>query len=654
MTSSIINKIRTLLNKVKISLSVLYSKIIKPSTKLNYKNNLIKNFKKQNDLDKKLVFYLSKSRIPNLKQIKYIKRYLNPWELRLLQICLFVIFINLAFVSLRFYFNHLQTIATTGGEYNEGLIGTPKYINPLYSNINDVDNDISSLIFSSIFKWGKNGDLINDLASSYEISQDNKNYLIKIKQGIKWHNGKSLTPDDIIFTFKAIKDPQYRSTWRASFSGVDIKKVDDTTIKFILNEPYAAFLELLTFGIIPGELWQQVPANAALLTELNLKPIGSGPYKFKSLVKDKSGNIKSYTLVTNNEYYREIPYLNQITFKFFDDISESISALNNNLINGISYLPPNLKTELVAQDSINFFNLAMPQLTAIFFNTKDTAAVSDKLVRQALALALNKNKIISQASTSPINPIDSPILPDSFAYSPNQKGIYNLASSSQILELAGWKITEIKDENINKANEEALSTDATIKQKAENKLMLGKGTWRSKNDNYLIIELTTANTPEYVTVAEEIAKLWQNIYIKTIINLIPAAQIQSDIIRQRKFQALLYSELVGNDPDPYAFWHSSQIESTGFNITNYANKEVDKLLEDARLTNDINLRKEKYIKFQEILAEEVPAIFLYSSNYTYVQSKEIKGFEIKKILLPRDRFSNITEWYIKTRKKLIW
>lgn len=642
-------------NKVKITFMDFFHRFKEYLYKLKSKNGLAKNGKEQINLDKKLVYSLSKTIWPNWGQLKYVGRYLTHKELWIVRCCLLIILASSVFSGTKFYIKHQQTLPTNGGEYIEGLAEAPKYLNPLYANASNTDSDIVSLIFSSLFKRNKNGELINDLAESYEVSSDGKNYAIKIKSGVKWHNDSPLTVSDIIFTFNAIKDIQYKSPLRTSFIGVELEAVDDKTIKFILSEPYAGFLDLLTFGILPEELWQQINPKATSLAELNLKPIGSGHYKFKSLVKDKSGNIRTYTLIKNNNYYSQIPFINKITFKFFAGLPELASSLNNNLINGMSYLPGQSKSEVVAQDSLNFFQLRQPQLTAIFFNSKINPALSDKKVRQALSFGLDKNKIATISDEQGALVIDGPILPESFAYNANiKKYNYNIATATKLLDEAGWKTVKTSQEEIDKAKSEINSADEAIKKKAEAKISLGVGEWRVKDNNYLIIELTTVDTLEYAKVADEIAKSWQAINVKTIVNLVQANKVQSEIIRQRAFSALLYSELANADPDPYAFWHSSQIGQTGLNIADYDNKEVDKLLEDARLTNDMNARREKYNKFQEIIAEEAPAIFLYSPNYTYIQSKQVKGFSVKNILMPSDRFVNINEWYIKTSKKLVW
>lgn len=606
------------------------------------------------ELDKKLVFSLSKSRIPNLRQLKYFRRYLNKSELWLVNICFVLILASLAFLGVRFYKNNLETLPAYGGEYIEGLVGSPKYINPLYASLNDADNDISSLVFSTLFQRDKNGELKQDLAESYQVSGDGKTYTIKIRPGVKWHNGSALTPDDVIFTFNAIKDSQYKSSLRASFSGVEIDKVDDNTIKFVLAEPYAAFLDLLTFGILPQELWQQIPANAASLAELNIKPVGSGPFKFKSFVKDKAGNIRSYVLAVNSDYYGQKPLIEKITFKFFGNTSEAVTALNSNLINGISYLPRQQKNELVAQDSLNFHKLNLPQLTAIFFNPKGNQALADKNVRQALAFSLDKRTIVGNTLGDDALIIDGPILPNSFAYNSINKYKYDKEKAAKLLDDAGWKIVEVNDEDIKKAQEDAKSKDAKIKKNAEEILKAGKGKWRVKKNIFLAIELTTSDNPEYSKIVEEIAKYWKELNFRVTVKIVPAGQIQSDTIKMRNFSALFYGEFIGADPDPYPLWHSSQSGENGLNIADYSNKDLDKALEEARLTVDKNVRKDKYKKFQEIMAEDEPAIFFYSPSYIYVQTKKVKGFDVGYIFTPKDRFSNISDWYINTKKQLHW
>lgn len=609
----------------------------------------------QTELDKKLVYSLSKKKIPSLRQIRYVEKVLNKKERIVIRTSFVVFFISILIGSLNFYFTHLELMPAKGGEYTEGVVGSPKYINPLYSSYSDVDGDLTSLIFSSLFKRDQNGGLANDLVESYEVSSDNKIYTLKIKQGVKWHDGTDLKADDVIFTFNAIKDSRYNSPLRASFLGVEADKIDETTIRFILIEPYAAFLDLLTFGILPENLWYQISPTSAALADLNIKPIGSGPYKFKSFTKDKSGNVKAYTLIRNENYYNQEPYIDSLVFRSFASFEEVVVDLNSNSIQGASYLPKRFEKDLVAPDSLNLYKINLPQLTAIFFNKEKNKALAEKKVRQALAMAIDKGSIVKEVLEEDARVIDGPILPDNFAYNPdNKKYKFDQEASRGLLNESKWEEVEITEEMIMQAEGDASSEDEKTKEQAVEKLSVGAGKWRQKDGQFLIVNLTTVESEENLQIVKKIKDYWESVGVKTQTEVIPANKMQIDVLRPRNYQALFYGQVVGADPDSYAFWHSSQIKDIGLNIANYSNKEVDALLEDARVTNDNEQRKEKYKKFQEIITEDLPAVFLYSPVYTYIQDKKIKNFNIKNILVPHDRLNNISDWYIKTDKKIVW
>lgn len=653
-SKTFIYKTSTFLKKAKEALISVYSGLFKIFG-VSGKKDKADEYGDRQCLDKKLVFSLSKTRIPSWKQIKYLKKFLSPFELWLLRASALILAASVIFLAARFTISHLQVAPAEGGEYTEGLVGSPKYINPLYSNLSDVDSDISRLIFSSLLKRGDGGKLVNDLAESYTVNEDGKTYIFKIKKDVKWHNGATLTADDILFTFSSIKDGRFKSPLKASFSGVEIEKINEENIKFILKEPYAAFPELLIFGIMPAELWYQISPNAATLAELNLKPVGSGPYKFDSLVKDKNGQIKIYKLTANENYYGSNPYITNMAFKFFPDFSEAVRALNDNAIDGIGYLPRAEQKKLAAKGTLNIYKPVFPHLAAVFFNQKASAPLKEKAVRQALALAIDKNAIIGGILSGDAYPIDGPILPSSFAYNANNKKYpFNMGEAAKILEGAGWKIMEVTEDDIKKAEADKENNDEKTKNAALAKLAVGAGKWREKDNKFLTIKLTTVEIADNAEVAETIRQSWEKLGIKTEMELIPPAQIRNNIIKTRNFSALLYGEVMGADPDPYAFWHSSQTGENGLNISDYANKEVDRLLEEGRLALNYEARAEKYKKFQEVITEELPAIFLYSPAYIYVQNKKIKGFAMENIFIPSDRFADISQWHIKTRKKLVW
>lgn len=571
-----------------------------------------------------------------------------------MKISFFVVFVGLIFLGTRFYLTRLQEVPLRGGVYSEGLVGVPININPLYVDANDVDKDIASLIYSKIFRRNKDGLLEKDLVSNYEISADGKVYTFEIRDNMHWHDGAPLTVDDVVFTFNAIKEPRYKSPLRTSFIGVEIEKIDEKKFKFTLANPYVAFLDLLTFGILPSEKWYQISPESALTVELNKKPIGSGMYKFDKLTKEKSGNIKEYDLVINDDYYGEMPLVN-INFKFYSTVDEAIQAMNDGLIDGINYLPFDRQTEILAPKNFNFNKLYLPQLSILFFNQKKNASLADKAIRQALAYGIDKNEIVNSDLGGGAYAIDGPILPNNFAYNDQiKKYAPDMKKAGELLESVDWKIVEVTEKMVEDAEKNLESSDEAVMADANEIVALGVGKWRKKGDKYFTIRLVTVDRAEYIRVADRVKSYWESLGVKTEVEIVPVAISQSEVIKSRNFDVLLYGQVLGADPDPYLFWHSTQTNDGGYNVANFQNKEVDQLLEDARQALKQEDRQAKYKKFQEIITEEVPAIFLYSPIYTYPQAKKIKNFNIKDILVPSDRFDNINEWYLKTGKKIIW
>jgi len=574
----------------------------------------------QKNLDKKLTLSLTKSRFPSLKQVKYLSRVLSKKEIKIIKSLSIIIFISLIFLGTTFYFQHITKVPVLGGEYVEGLVGFPQYINPLLAQTNDVDMDISRLVFSSLFRYNQKLELVPDLVSSYEISKDGKIYTLYLRKDAKWHDGENFTAEDVIFTVESIQNPEFRSPLAPSLRGIKLEKIDDYVIKFILLEPYAPFLENLTFGILPEHLWINIPPINANLAEYNIKPIGSGPFKFKSLVKDKLGNIKSYTLVRNENYYNQKSYLKKITFKFFPNFEEAVQALKTKEIEGISFLPKEFK-RTIKNKNLKYYSFELPQYTALFFNPKNNEILKDKNIRQALAYSIDREKIINEVLKDEGRIIDSPILPGFLGFNPDLKKYkFDPKIAGELLDKAGFELKEGKRKN--------------------------------KNNEELEITLTTVDQSENYKTGELIKKNWEDLGLKVNLQIISTNQVQRKIIKPRAYEILLYSEIIGTDPDPFPFWHSSQISDPGLNLAILPNRHIDQLLEEARKTNDREEKRMKYIQFQNILAEEVPAIFLYNPTYSYVTHKKIKGLELNRIMVPADRFIEIEKWYIKTKR--VW
>ena len=527
------------------------------------------------------------------------------------------------------YFENTREAPVYGGEYLEGMVGQPRFINPVLCQTSDIDSDLSTLIYSSLLKLDSEGKLVNDLAENYEVKDDSLEYVFYIKKGVKWHDEKEFTVDDIIFTIQTIQNGDFNSPLQTSWRGIRAEKIDDHAIRFILKNAYSPFLNNLTFGILPKHLWEFTEVSNFPLTEYNLTPIGTGSYKFKQFTKDRDGKVSSVKLEANENYYAKIPFISKLTFKFFKTEEDAIASFNRKEIKGINYLSPKNEKRIIDLEKANLHQLHLPRYFAVFFNQTKSKALSDKTVRLALSYALDKDKMIKEILDGEGNRVETPIPPQLLGYNSKTK-VYDYAEehANNILEAEGWIDSDgdgIREKKQNDEDEEAIKLEFI---------------------------LVTTDWPELVESAKMLQEMWGKVGAHVEIKSIQASELKNDYIKPREYEALLFGEILNYDPDPFAFWHSSQKKESGLNLSLYDNLEVDKLLEEARQETNQEIRAEKYHKFQELVTEDIPVIFLYSPNYLYLHSNSVQGVKLNNIVIPSNRFNGIEEWFVKTKR--VW
>lgn len=561
---------------------------------------------------------------------------LGPWEKKIVFVLAAIIIISSFRLLYDFWMGHTVSAPDRGGVLTEGVIGTPRYINPILAQTNEVDLDLTRLIFSSLFAADPNGELKPDLVKEYSLSDDKKTYTIKIKSDVRWHDGEKLTIDDVLFTVKAIQDSSYKSPLRANLTGVEAEKVDDLTLKFSLKTPYEPFLENLTFGILPSHIWQYISADNTLLAEYNIKPVGSGHYKLDTITKDKLGTIISINLTANDGYYGQLPYIKQVVFKFFKDQGSLVQAINDKQVDATAYLGGEEASQ-IANANLKNYILKTPRYFAVFFNQEKSKTLPDKNVRMALNYLTDKDRLINAALNGNGQKIETPI-PPVFEESTAETKIYKFDPSyaATILTNSGW----IEGQDKFRAKQ----TTAKVTDKKTRK------TQTVVTDTIpLEITLTTGDSPEFKKIAETLQSQWQQGGVKVNLNFLKPADIQS-AIKNRDYEALLFGEILNLDPDPYIFWHSSEVKDPGLNLALYSNPDVDKLLENARIEFDANKRKDLFAKFQAEVVDDVPAVFLFNPYFSYWMRPDLLGFDEKIITMPADRFSGINQWYLATKR----
>lgn len=549
----------------------------------------------------------------------YISKFLSFKEKIIFSFLIFIIiggFISWGTIA---YFSLTKPVAKQGGSYTEGIIGQPLYVNPLLSQSSETDADLTRVIYSGLLKLNGNGNLIGDLAKSWDISSDQKTYTLHLKENAVWHDGEKLNADDVFFTISILRDPAYKSPLRYNWQGVAIKQIDDHTLAFELKKSYFGFLNNLTVGILPKHIWENVAPEKFALADYNLEPVGSGPYKFYDFQKDSSGNILSYELRSFENYFSNRPYISKITFNFYPNEDSAIEAYNKKEILGISGISPEKISRLKTAGSAAIYEIAIPRYFSVFFNQNKSVALADSEVRKALVCAVNRQEIIEKVLSGKGVNINSPFLPQMKEYAGDiERCDSDIEEANKILEEAGWKLSE--------------------------------NGIREKDGTKLEFRIFTTDWPELAQTADILKSQWKEIGASAEVNVLTISDLQQNYIRPREYDALLFGQATSLNPDPCPFWCSSQKRDPGLNLSFFGDDEVDKILEEAREISDENERIEKYRRFQEIIKNKNPAAFLYSPLYLYSVNRQVKGLELKSLNAPSQRFSEINKWYVKTKR----
>ncbi len=519
------------------------------------------------------------------------------------------------------YYSKTEPVADYGGEYIEGIVGQPLHINPVLSQSNNADEDLVRTIYSGLLKYGKEGNLEQDLAERYELSEDKTLYTFHLKKGVLWHDGQPLTASDVLFTINLLEDPVYKSPLRVNWQGIEADIQGEYTITFKIKTPYVGFPNNLTFGILPKHIWESVSPENFSLTELNLKPIGAGPYKYSTFQKDSKGNIISYKLVSNPNYHAEKPYISKLTFHFYPDDESILAAYNTKEIMGINNISPQKIRDIKIEQSASIHKFSTPRYFAVFINQTKSFALANDEVRKSLAYATNRDEIITQVLGGNGTPVQAPFFKNMTGYTEElEQYEFNLEKANQILDEHGWT--------------------------------RGEDGYRAKNGKALEFTLITTDWAELVKTADLLKFQWEKTGVKVRVDSFSISDIQQNYIRPREYEALLFGQVLGSDPDPYSFWHGSQKKDPGLNLSLFGDNDTDKLIDDGRAEFDAATRASLYIDFQKKLHNELPAIFLYSPDYVYPVTKKVRGIEITTLISPAQRFHNINSWYVKTKR--VW
>lgn len=573
--------------------------------------------------DHALVLQVTESKkLPRWKQLRYAGLVLNFKERRVIFLTLAVLLVGIGLSIWSIMQDRMVRVPVNGGKITEAIVGSPKAINPLYALTNDPDADMCALIFSGLFRRDGRGAIVPDIASNFEWSEDGKKLTIILRDDVYFHDGVRLTSEDVAFTLNVAKNSEWHSAYASALRGATIEATDERTIAISLTEADASILNALTVGILPAHIWQTISPSNALLADANIRPIGTGPYRIRSFRQNSNGSVLAYTFEQYNRYYGLKPYIDKIEFRFYPDHQSAEDALHGGQVDSLAFVSGQKVSKMIG-DQLKSSSIELPQLTMAFLNVNDPILKETK-VRQALELAVDRSAI-ADAQAKLATPIFGPY---PFNEQPTNASSTeeNLATARALLDSAGWKLNS--DSDVRTKNKNASSTSDVER---------------------LEFSITVPNVVDLIDVATALQRAWSVLGVKVALNIQTPESLISSIEKTKQSSVIVWNVLLSPTQDLYPIWWSGETDGNGLNLSGLKDKDVDSAIKAVRVATSTQAIEETRAKLANAIMSRHPAIFLTRPSFGYVHSNRIQGMADRfQIGLPSDRFSDISNWYVKT------
>ncbi|MCX7711069.1 MAG: peptide ABC transporter substrate-binding protein [Clostridia bacterium] len=489
----------------------------------------------------------------------------------------------------------------------------PDNLNPVLTNNIYIQN-ASKMVFESLVKLDKKQKPVPMLAEKWEVSPDGLMWTFYLKQNIQWHDKMPFSSEDVEFTIATILNPASNSVYRKNIENITtFASIDRNTFRIALKKPNSFTPELMTFPIIPKHYYV---GEDVIKSQRNMKPVGTGPYKFleyqensviKFIMNENWWNSKN-----NEKNAPELPYIHDVEVKIFDNVKDSLSAFQTRDIDSTVIMTGD-SSKFSGRTDLTIKKFPSNHFEFIAFNLSNPI-LSDKVVRQAIAHAVNKTKLIDDILPGDAIASDLPVIPDTWLYDTNVLNYTPSPSKAkELLIQNGWKEeNEVLRKRINGINT-ALELEILVNE-----------------DNETRFKAATA-------ISEQLKAAGINLKVRKL-----PWEDEFKLINSRKFDMVLLGSTTTSIPDISFLYSSSEIAS-GRNISGYSNKSVDTYLEQMSTENDSSYKKALFLNMKSMINDEVPYIGLYFYNHAMLYNKKVKG-ELDPYLW--DIMNNMTKWYI--------
>lgn len=507
-----------------------------------------------------------------------------------------------------------------GGVYTEALVGEFMRLNPFLDIYNQPDHDVDQLIFSSLVQFDSRGIPQAELAESWGVSRDGTIYNFSLRTDIEWHDGEIFDASDVMVTIDLLKSQHQlipedlQNFWEE----VEVVVLSDSQLQFLLPEPFAPFLDYLTFGILPEHIFAGLGLDEIVDHPFNLAPIGTGPFKFNRFLVEND-QIVGVVLEAFEDYYLERPYLDEINFRYYPTSEEALAAYERGEVEGFGDVKSAILADVLGQPGLSIYTARKPLLTMVYLNLDNPQVdfLQTPDFRIALMASINGDRIIANIYNGQAIPAQGPIMPGIWAhYSDLETVAYDPNRAKNLFESTGVTFDE------------------------------AESVFVSETGLPIQLSLLYPETDVHQAIAEQIEADWEVLGIDVTLVSKPYEEVLSDLAARNYQTCLVDINLTSSpDPDPYPFWGQAQIKS-GQNYAEWDNRSASELLEQARMTVDLAERGRLYRNFQVLFMRELPSLPLFYPVYTYAVTEDIKGINFGPIFDPSDRFKNVHNWYI--------
>lgn len=512
-----------------------------------------------------------------------------------------------------------HVLPVPGGSATEAVVGSPGPLNPLFEQ-EDNARDIDSLVYQGLTAVDARQNPVPLLAESWTVSEDRLSYTFRLRQGVRWADGKPFGMDDVMFTFGVLQSKEYQQPSGQYWKEVRVERQSDLDIHFTLKAPAASFPIALRQGILPKHAFDGVPVSSmALDAHSGGRAIGTGPFRVASISRDR----KQVTL-DRNPFARPKAWLDHLTFKSYPSLGDAVDAVSRGEADAVGALQPPQIGSLSRRPDLSVRQLPTFSFAAVLINLAPETSVyfNPPAVRQALSQAIDRRRLVNEVLEGRAEPAPGPIPPSHWAFAREQaeKLSYDPAQAARTLDEAEWTYNP-------------------------------KTGLRARGGRDFSVRLVTADAYPYRQVAEAVSAQLRQVGVELKVEPVPASVLVGRYLVGKQYQMAMAAFDNGPDPDQFSLWHSGAPPNTLNFASPLTPKQalIDKDLEDGRAGDDRAARKQAYADFQDLMGEAAPALFLFEPHYAYITAKRLRGVRTNPVIAPVDRFQYAAEWYVRSK-----